>query len=124
VIRKKSKVDQELLDTLIELAEQWTEYENPNFSYWYASEDVSLPLALAHKFGYCSLTDKGTKALLECYNHLVDFANDTQLYEELTDLTETEEEIPARQKGFTVKDPNSDREITVKTKVKNPKNQS
>jgi hypothetical protein len=95
MIEKKIKIDEETIDLLLALQSSYLDYDNQNFAKWHDVEDVSLPLTFCIKYNFATLTEKGEKSILDCYNHLVDFANSLEL-DSMDSLLDYEEEIPPR----------------------------
>jgi hypothetical protein len=60
-----------------------------------ASENVSLPLAFAVKFGFAELTEKGLSELTDTYNYLQSLAEARNL-ESIWDLLDVDEVLPQR----------------------------
>jgi hypothetical protein len=65
MINKKTKLDNTVISALRTFADEWEDYNNPNFEKWYTFENVSLPLSFSISYGFSKPTKKGEEQLLE-----------------------------------------------------------
>jgi hypothetical protein len=108
MIKHKKEVDRQVLDALTSGVIAWESWKRSNVEDWYRDENLTLKLAQSAMVEFCTLTWRGSRELLEAYNHLVDFANQ-QTITRVEDIFNLDVEIPLR-----VSDP---MELSGKTRI-------
>jgi len=108
MIKHKKEVDRQVLDALMSGVIAWESWKRSNVEDWYRDENLTLKLAQSAMVQFCTLTWRGSRELLEAYNHLVDFANQQKITR-VEDVFNLDVEIPLR-----VSDP---MELSGKTRI-------
>jgi hypothetical protein len=81
--------------------------EHPAIKNIVASENVSLPLAFAVKFGFAELTEKGLSELTDTYNYLQELREERGL-DSVWDLLDVDEELPQRTMTISIEENKDD----------------